>query len=345
MTDNSRIAVYGATGFTGQLIVTELLRWGVRPVLVGRDVERMAAVAGPGVTIRRAGLDEPDALAAAFDGCRVVISSVAPFTRWGEPVVRAALAAGVHYVDVTGEQAYVKQIHDIFACDAEQAGVSVVCAATDTGLGDPLAHLVAARLGAVDKLTIGHLIGMAQPSRGTLRSVLAIAAGQALQYVEEQWRTAEAETTSLRFPGSAEPTPVVGVAATEVVTVPRHVKARRVEGVIDTQTVSALAAITPEMIENLPSGPGADSRGADTFAVAIEATGADGSGARGFVRGFDVYGTTAAVCVETAMRLASDTAPPGVIALAEVSDPEDLLTALAGQGVTWGVAPNHPRSS
>ncbi|MFE3700117.1 NAD(P)H-binding protein, partial [Nocardia tengchongensis] len=89
-----RIAVHGASGFTGSLVVTELVRRGFTPVLVGRDETRLRAVAAraaiPDPQIRVARLDDIDALAAALADTDAVINTAGPFTRWGEPVVRAA---------------------------------------------------------------------------------------------------------------------------------------------------------------------------------------------------------------------------------------------------------------
>ncbi|NYI90427.1 short subunit dehydrogenase-like uncharacterized protein [Amycolatopsis endophytica] len=93
MTDD-KIAVYGASGHTGRLVVAELARRDIPMVLVGRNVDRLGQAAD------RAGVSTPDLRLAGLD----------------DP---AALAAGSHYVDTTGEQAYLKQIFDSVSADAE----------------------------------------------------------------------------------------------------------------------------------------------------------------------------------------------------------------------------------
>ncbi|MBF6475171.1 NAD(P)H-binding protein [Nocardia gipuzkoensis] len=81
-----RIAVYGASGHTGRLILAELRRRGVDPVPVGRDADRLRAAAAetglPDTAVRVAGLGDA-ALAEAFGDVEVVISTVAPFDRRG----------------------------------------------------------------------------------------------------------------------------------------------------------------------------------------------------------------------------------------------------------------------
>ncbi len=65
------IVVTGATGHLGRLAVEALLRRGVpagRIVAVGRNVEKIADLAGRGVVVRRADYGDADALRAAFDG-------------------------------------------------------------------------------------------------------------------------------------------------------------------------------------------------------------------------------------------------------------------------------------
>jgi short subunit dehydrogenase-like uncharacterized protein len=106
--DSMRIAVHGASGFTGGLALAELHRRGIDAVAVGRDGERLreaAARAGArDAEVRVAGLGNPAALAEAFRGCDAVVNCAGPFALWGEPVVRAAIAARWHKVENTGDQ-------------------------------------------------------------------------------------------------------------------------------------------------------------------------------------------------------------------------------------------------
>lgn len=94
-----------------------------------------------------------EALVSAFHGCDGVINCAGPFTSSGEAVVRAAIAAGCHYVDTSGEQLYVKKIFDTFTTEAENAGVTVVPATNDGCVPvDLLAHILADRLEPVEEI-------------------------------------------------------------------------------------------------------------------------------------------------------------------------------------------------
>lgn len=109
-----RIAVYGASGYQGKLIVASLARRGIDVVLVGRSLGRLReAAAFVGLdSVRVADLSDVDRLAAAFEGCAAVINCAGPFTRSGTAVTEAAPAAGCRYVDTSGEQVQIKQTFD-----------------------------------------------------------------------------------------------------------------------------------------------------------------------------------------------------------------------------------------
>ena len=335
-----KIAVYGASGFTGRLVVAELARRGIDAVLVGRDAERLRRVSD--VEVRQAPLDHA-ALVRAFRGCAAVINCAGPFTLLGEPVVRAADAASCHYVDIAGEQNYLARLFE-----TERPDVSVVPGANDDGLpSDLLAHLVAARAGTVRELVIGlDLVrGGALPSRGTLRSALAnldtFTTG-GLGYADGRWDPAiPAHRTAMAFLG--EEVPVVKFPLPAVVTVPHHVPAGRVEGVTRPELVAGFAGATPELVETLPEGPAEADRRAARWVIVVEAVGE--RRARGVVQGADAYGTTAVIAVEAARRLVVDGAKPGVLPPAQAFDAADFLAFLETRGVTLdGGRPPRSRS-
>jgi short subunit dehydrogenase-like uncharacterized protein len=105
------IAIYGATGYTGKLIAAELARDGAELILSGRNrakLEELSAELGGSLRIQVATLDDPDSLRRLLEPCAVVIDCAGPFQLHGEPVLRAAVETGTHYLDTTGEQAYIK---------------------------------------------------------------------------------------------------------------------------------------------------------------------------------------------------------------------------------------------
>ncbi|MFI7440528.1 saccharopine dehydrogenase family protein [Nonomuraea indica] len=343
-----KIAVYGASGYQGKLVLTELARRDIEMVLAGRDPARLegaaSAVGLPGAERRVAGSDDHEALVHAFRGCHGVINCAGPFTTSGEAVVRAAIAAGCHYVDTSGEQLYVKKIFDAFATEAENAGVTVVPAANDGCVPvDLMAQILADHLESVEEIISTHrVVGGGAMSRGSLRSLVAtidaIKAG-GITYYDGEWRAGvPARHTSIRLPGESEATPVMAFPVSEVVTIPRHIRLRHVEGLTEAALGDQLnAPLTSEIIEGLPEGPDAESRRTQRFTYVLDAAGTDGRRARGVVRGPDTYGSTAVIAVESARRLIADPAKPGVLAPAQAFEPTAFLDFLVPYGIQWTV--------
>lgn len=306
-----KIVVYGASGFQGKLVLAELARRQIETAPAGRDGERLkraAAQAGiPDAELRVAALGDHEALVAAFGGADVVINCAGPFTPSGAQVIEAAIAAGAHYVDTSGEQPYIQDVYDTFIADAGRAGVTVMPAVTDGGVpGDLVAHLLAERIGPVDQFTAAHRItrsgGM---SRGSLRSALGLAdviSSGGIGYEGGQWRAnAGAAPGAMVFPGESQSTAMVAFPLQEMTSVPRHVKVRSVRCFVE-EALSALvsAPITAELIDTLPEGPGPQDRAAQRWTIVVDAVARDGRRARGVIHGPDTYGTTAVIAVEGA---------------------------------------------
>ena len=116
MIASRRIGLLGATGYTGRLVADELAARGWPHRLGARNPERLGA-------LKQGGEAEPfvvDAgdrgrLDAFCEGLDAVISCVGPFAELGMPVVEAVAAAGVPYVDSTGEPTFMSDVYDRFA--------------------------------------------------------------------------------------------------------------------------------------------------------------------------------------------------------------------------------------
>jgi short subunit dehydrogenase-like uncharacterized protein len=165
-------AIYGANGYTGQLIVEECVRRGLRPVLAGRRAERLAPLARQyGLEVRVASIDDPAALAAMLNAITVVVHAAGPFFRTSAPMVRACLSAKVHYLDITGEIAVFEACRAQHA-PARQAGVVLI---PGVGFDVVPTDCVAARLAA--ELPDAQLLELAFAggggvSRGTLKTMV-----------------------------------------------------------------------------------------------------------------------------------------------------------------------------
>lgn len=116
MTAKYPIVVYGISGYTGKLIAEYLTKRRLPFVAAGRNRERIeeALSSVPGkheVQIEVLEHNEA-ALMGLLKGATVVINVVGPFGQLAEPVVKAALENGVHYLDTTGEQDWGMMIRE-----------------------------------------------------------------------------------------------------------------------------------------------------------------------------------------------------------------------------------------
>ena len=108
------IALFGATGYTGRLVARALVRRGARPLLVGRDRARVEALAAElgGLPAAVADATRPEPLRDLLQEGDVLVTTVGPFIDRGGAALEAALAAGAHYLDSTGEPAFIRQVFE-----------------------------------------------------------------------------------------------------------------------------------------------------------------------------------------------------------------------------------------
>jgi len=126
------VVVYGASGYTGMLTMDWLIDQNIPFTAVARDAKRVKEMMAQRVMNLESATYEiietehtVTALAAAFKGARVVCNTVGPFINFGLVGVEAALKAGCHHLDTTGEQLYVRQVREQFGELFRQAGLLV----------------------------------------------------------------------------------------------------------------------------------------------------------------------------------------------------------------------------
>jgi short subunit dehydrogenase-like uncharacterized protein len=174
--------LYGATGYTGELIARRAVAMGMRPVLAGRSAgggRRLAEELG--VEHRVAPLDDAAALGAALRGQPMVLHCAGPFAVTARPMVDACLREGAHYLDITGEMGVFEALARRGA-EAEAAGVMLLPGTGfDVVPSDCLAAHVAARVPGATRLTLA-IRGIGRVSRGTaLTSVMHMSQGGAVR--------------------------------------------------------------------------------------------------------------------------------------------------------------------
>ncbi len=179
---SGRIVLFGATGYTGDLTARALVDRGVRPVLAARSRERLDALAAElgGLETRVADVAAPETLAGLVERGDVLVSTVGPFMRLGAPAVEAAIAAGAHYLDSTGEGPFIRSVFERHGPAAEAAGSGLVTAFGYDWVPGNLAGALALREAGerATSVDIGYFVsgsaGAGSASGGTRASVLGL---------------------------------------------------------------------------------------------------------------------------------------------------------------------------
>ena len=170
---SDRALIYGATGFTGRLIVEQAIARGLEPIVAGRSAERLNALARTwGLCARSAALEDRTGLGDMLRGVDVMLNAAGPFHETAPPLVEACLDSGVHYLDITGE---LRGIERLAGLD-RRARASDIMLLPGVGFDvvptDCLAAQLAERLPQADSLSIA-LTGLDAISRGSALSVFA----------------------------------------------------------------------------------------------------------------------------------------------------------------------------
>ncbi|HEX3659614.1 MAG TPA: saccharopine dehydrogenase NADP-binding domain-containing protein [Pirellulales bacterium] len=163
--------IYGANGYTGRLIARLAKERGLRPTLAGRSAQPIEKLAGElGLETRVFDLS-PDTLPTNLRGMRLVLNCAGPFVRTAPAMLAGCLAAGAHYLDITGEIEVIEQAAALDAA-ARQAGLTLMPAVGfDVVPSDCLAKALAERLPSATHLTLAFSdTGGVSP--GTAKTVL-----------------------------------------------------------------------------------------------------------------------------------------------------------------------------
>ena len=164
--------LYGANGYTGQLVARLAAARGHRPVLAGRRADAVCALAdGLGLERRLFSLDQPARIEEALAGMGLVLNCAGPFSWTARAVVDACLRTRTHYLDVTGEIAVIEAIAARDA-EAREAGVLLLPACGfDVVPTDCLALHLKERLPGARRLALGFE-SHGRVSRGTAMTAL-----------------------------------------------------------------------------------------------------------------------------------------------------------------------------
>lgn len=351
------IVVYGATGFTGGLVCEELIDRGRDVVAAGRNFEklqrlstRLGETRDAVATLRQGGVDDPDSLDRMLDGADVLINCAGPFTDVGRPVVEAAVRNGVHYLDTTGEQGFIKRVRNACGERASERGTVLMPACAFEYATGVMAGRLAMEQGETS-IGVSYGVRNMRPSTGTQRSILRALAEPGVAWVDGRLVTRRPAARTHVFPTKGEmPSHGVWFPGGEALFLPQLDDAlERVESYLTVGPRAArwLAAVSdylPSLVRW--SEPLVDraiqwwSRYNDPGGRAefeVLAFDLDTSERLAAARGVGPYPTTARIIVETATRLvdAPEGIEPGFQSVASLFDVREFARSVGVELETY----------
>ncbi|MDE2930653.1 MAG: saccharopine dehydrogenase NADP-binding domain-containing protein [Chloroflexota bacterium] len=169
--DSKQFLIYGATGYSGRLIVEAAVKAGLRPVVAGRDSTKVAALSEKfGLESSVFSVDDRTALQEQVRKAGCVVNAAGPFFATAEPIIDMCISESAHYIDITGELS-------VFAYAGEKSEDAIAAdvmlmpgAGWDVVPTDCLALHTARRAQNPLQLRLGAYHVNSVPSRGSLRS-------------------------------------------------------------------------------------------------------------------------------------------------------------------------------
>ena len=133
------VVLYGATSFVGQITAHYLANFlsankdksgsEINWAIAGRDQKKLNELQSKltsKVDIIIANSDDAASLDAMTEQTQVIISTVGPYLKYGEPLIKSCVDNGTDYVDLTGEAIFIKDMMDKYQEAAKQSGARIV---------------------------------------------------------------------------------------------------------------------------------------------------------------------------------------------------------------------------
>ncbi len=190
--------IYGANGYTGELITRYATERGMKPILAGRNAAAVGELAAKhGLEHRVFNLDEHEKVDAALREVEMVMHCAGPFSITSRAMVEACLRNRKHYTDITGEIAVFEACARLDE-EAKTAGIMVMPGVGfDVVPSDCLALHLKSRLPSATHLSLAFY-GMGRISHGTQATMTlnvgrggAIRKGGVITPVPAAWKTRE----------------------------------------------------------------------------------------------------------------------------------------------------------
>lgn len=225
------ILVFGATGFSGRMIAEQLRARGLPVRAAARDAVKLEALASelPGIETATADVADPASLTRAAEGCSMLISSVGPYTRFGEVALRAAIDAGIPYIDIAGEPGWLRRVFAEFGPTAAEREVALLAAfGYDYVPGNLGGALLLDRCGErAVRIDVGYCLAGKNPrstesfSRGTLDSLEASSGDRGFAFADGKLGDVSGPRRKHEFDFDGNLVSTVAIGGSEHFTLPR----------------------------------------------------------------------------------------------------------------------------
>jgi short subunit dehydrogenase-like uncharacterized protein len=207
MSAKKPVVIYGASGFSGRLVAEFLREYKTPFIAAGRSRKKIQEVMDhvPGIETADYEIAETgntvEALTKVFEGAKVVCNTVGPFIYNGPEVIEAAWKAGCHYLDISGEQAWIREVAEKWGERFAQKGLLVAPATAYMSAASDAAARVCLEEGEVDTLEILSMFrGM--PTFGSTQTIFAVLQTEAHYLEQNQYkRWPEGKTYEAVVPG------------------------------------------------------------------------------------------------------------------------------------------------
>ncbi|RRN63881.1 trans-acting enoyl reductase family protein [Caulobacter sp. 602-1] len=295
---SGRLLIYGATGYTGQMVAQAAKDAGLDIVLAGRGAGKLAKLALKLDAPSRAfAVDDAPALHEALGDCAAVLNCAGPFAATARPIIEACLATGAHYLDITAEF-NVYALAEALSDAATKAGAMLLPGVGwDVVPSDALAVRTVAQVGDPQRLRIALQVAGSM-SRGS-----AISAGEivavGLLVRQDGKIVAKPDAASAEFNFGEGYVECFPLSFGDLVTAWRSTSVPNIE-----MFVHVTGAAFPQGdLSSLPDGPSAQERDENRARVVVEVLGADGSLASAMIETVNGYSYTPLAAAQAALRV------------------------------------------
>ncbi len=318
--------IYGANGYTGELITRMAAERGLRPILAGRNEAKIAELAAKyGFEHRAFSLDDSAKVDAALQEVDMVLHCAGPFSITSLPMVKACIRNKKHYTDITGE---ISVFETCAAFDKKAAGAGVMVmpgVGFDVVPSDCLARHLKDRLPTATHLSLAFY-GMGRLSHGTQATMtMNVGKGGAIRKdgkitgVPAAWKTREINFGEVTKTGVTIPWGDVstafystGIPNIEVFTVvpPSNLKMMKMSRYLG--WLLATAPFQSYLQKKIPvGGPSDTEREKGKTLMWGEATDNEGNRVESRLQGPEGYTLTAIAALNVAQKILAGNFTPG----------------------------------